>query len=685
MRVLLLVTVLLLGCVPKPVPVPWVGQIHVRGPEPTGRDPLGDPDLPPLRPTAPDTPTQARRTSLLARDVVTHRNSHWWQFAPGGTLIEKRPLLEEGRLDEDVERLRVWFADHGWADAKITWAPVHANATWLMNRQHTRFIDITFTVDPGPREVLSHADLFGARSLPLPVQRALVRGLPPAKAATSPARRREVLAALHATLENAHWPLARVWVEVAGPVEARVERYHVEPGETPPIGALTIAGTSMLHTRLLSEHANRVSHRGKPWFGDHLRWLARQIEAHPEVVSVTIQPEVALAADGSLPWTLRVVEAPHNSRRFTTSLSTSGALLALGFGVDWAHRGIGGGFASVSGVSRLGYRFFEGNGAAFFTGAQHGPATDHRVEIEVAPLPIYRVSLFASAFGALDTYRGYFQVRALGEAGLRWRPNPRLSFGVSYRGGYVWELAWPWQADEFARGFSPKSQGGLGLTDHNDLHALVLALAYDSTEHARLSTKGVKLALEGIPVGLTNGTPYHRLEGSLVWYASAVPDRLVLVPRLAFGFNETSDDGDQDGMLVNRFFLGGSGSMRGWGYHRLGPPGSPGTKGEVLPGGDAMLYASLEARFRLHPDLYLGTFFDVGRTWEAVSDHVVDGAVVQRGIHLQDLQPVAGVGGVGRTPLGGLEAWVGFQLLKDTLLEPEPSPVAFQFVLTAGW
>jgi hypothetical protein len=75
----------------------------------------------------------------------------------------------------------------------------------------------------------------------------------------------------------------------------------------------------------------------------------------------------------------------------------------------------------------------------------------------------------------------------------------------------------------------------------------------------------------------------------------------------------------------------------------------------------------------------------VGRTWEAVTDHVDGGAVVQRGIHLQDLQPVAGVGGVGRTPLGGLEAWVGFQLLKDTMLDPEPSPVAFQFMLTAGW
>ncbi len=685
MRVLLLVTVLLLGCVPKPVPVPWVGQIHVRGPSPTGRDPLGDPDLPPLKPASADTPTQARRTSLLARKVVTHRNSHWWQFAPGGTLIEKRPLLDKALLDEDVDRLKRWFTDEGWADATISWAPVHANATWLMNRQHTRFIDITFTVDPGPREVLAHADLFGAKALPLPVQHALARAMPPSKTATSASHRRDVLAKLRATMENAAWPLARVWVEVAGPVEARVERYHVDPGETPPIGALKIVGATVLDTRLLGQHASRVSHAGKPWFGDHLRWLARQIEAHPEVASVTMEPGSKLAPDGSLPWTMRIVEAPRDSRRFTTSLSTSGALLALGFGAEWSHRGIGGKFASVSGVSRVGYRFFEGSGDGFFTGAQHGPATDHRVEIEVAPLPIYRVSIFASAFGALDTYRGYFQARAFGEGGFRWRPSPRLSFGVSYRGGYVWEFGWPWQADAFARGFSPKSAGGLGLADHNDLHALVIAMAYDSTERARLSTKGVMIGLEGIPIGLTNGVQYHRLAGDLVWYASAVPDRLVLVSRLSFGFNETPDDGDQDGMLINRFFLGGSGSMRGWGYHRLGPPGSPGAKGEVLPGGDAVLYASLEARFRLHPDLYLGTFFDVGRTWEAVNDHVDGGAVVQRGIHLQDLQPVAGVGGVGRTPLGGLEAWVGFQLLKDTMLDPEPSPVAFQFMLTAGW
>lgn len=681
----ILVVLLVSGCVPKPVPVPWVGQVHVRGPAPTGRDPLGDPDLPPLKPAKADTVSRARQTAFVARQVITHRQSHWWQFVPLLSFIEKRPYLDAARLDEDADRLRTWLADQGWGEAQVSWAPVQANASWLMNRQHTRFVDITFTVVPGPREVLDHADLFGAKGLPSAVRTALAKVMPDPRSATSPTRRQAVLDALRQVLEDARWPLARTWVEVAGPVEARVERFHVEPGDTPPLGPATVTGTRVLRAAPLERAVAKLSDPGEPWSGAHLHWIARQLEAHPEITSATVEPGTTPDATGALPWTLRIVEAPRDTRDFTTSLSTSGALLGLGAGVDWAHRGIGGGFATVSGVSRVGYRFFDGPGGQFFAAAQHGPATDHRVVLEGAPFPVYRVSLFGSAFGALDTYRGYFQVRALGEAGLRWRPNPRLAFGLFYRGGKVWHFAWPWQTGEFAEGFAPKSEGGLGLRRENDLHAVVLRVDYDSTNHGRLSTRGVKLGLEGVPYGLASGNPWHRLSGDLAWFASAVPERVVLVTRLAFGLNETNDDGDQDGILANRFFLGGAGSMRGWGFQRLGPPGAPGLKGAVMPGGDAMLYASLEARFRAHPDLYFGTFFDVGRTWESVTDRRVDGRVVQRGIHLGDLQPVAGLGVISRSPIGGLELWVGFHLRKESQLDGDPPPVGLQLMLNTGW
>ena len=62
-------------------------------------------------------------------------------------------------------------------------------------------------------------------------------------------------------------------------------------------------------------------------------------------------------------------------------------------------------------------------------------------------------------------------------------------------------------------------------------------------------------------------------------------------------------------------------------------------------------------------------FGDVGRTWDAVTDQVSGtGEVLQRGVHLSDLQPVAGVGATARTPLGGLVAYAGVRLAPDDYL-----------------
>jgi outer membrane protein assembly complex protein YaeT len=104
--------------------------------------------------------------------------------------------------------------------------------------------------------------------------------------------------------------------------------------------------------------------------------------------------------------------------------------------------------------------------------------------------------------------------------------------------------------------------------------------------------------------------------------------------------------GTEDIPLIRRFFVGGSGSVRGYPYQRLGPLDE---QGKPL-GGEAMAEASLELRFPLFGELGGVVFADAGNAWSNLSTEI--GA----------LRFTGGVGLRYQTPVGPLRADVGYQL-----------------------
>ena len=102
--------------------------------------------------------------------------------------------------------------------------------------------------------------------------------------------------------------------------------------------------------------------------------------------------------------------------------------------------------------------------------------------------------------------------------------------------------------------------------------------------------------------------------------------------------------------LVERFFLGGRSTVRGYEQDTLGPKGSDGTP----TGGNAFLAANIELRTYLGKDIGLVAFLDGGNVWVNIND-----------INLS-FKYTSGIGLRYSTPVGPLRVDYGYKLNRET-------------------
>jgi len=134
-----------------------------------------------------------------------------------------------------------------------------------------------------------------------------------------------------------------------------------------------------------------------------------------------------------------------------------------------------------------------------------------------------------------------------------------------------------------------------------------------------------------------NGTLYHELSRPFVLAAA-----LRFGIAHAWGSSEILP-------LVERFFLGGRNTVRGYAQDTLGPRGSAGNP----TGGNAFVETNLELRTSLGKGIGVVTFLDSGNVWQKVGD--IDGS----------LKHAVGVGLRYNTPVGPLRVDYGYKLKKE--------------------
>jgi translocation and assembly module TamA len=261
-------------------------------------------------------------------------------------------------------------------------------------------------------------------------------------------------------------------------------------------------------------------------------------------------------------------------------------------------------------------------------------------------------------FVSLEGQRGVEQAYAFWGAdlalGMVWQPSAPLSVRFGYHLG-VSRFDSPWALTQ------AQEAGAFGCPVTCHLSYVEQLFQWDKRDNPIEPKHGYTLGLQlrevGGPLGGA-GSLMQVMPQVRAYFTPEALERWTLAGRLLFGASlHTSDEPVP---IPLRFFSGGAQSMRGFGYHRLSPmlvvprEASGGNAGGTVPvGGDGLLEASVELRFRLNANLTLATFVDAGAvTQDRLSFHPGDLA--------DELQWALGVGARYRTPLGPLRldlAW----------------------------
>ncbi|HEX6661754.1 MAG TPA: BamA/TamA family outer membrane protein, partial [Sphingomicrobium sp.] len=198
----------------------------------------------------------------------------------------------------------------------------------------------------------------------------------------------------------------------------------------------------------------------------------------------------------------------------------------------------------------------------------------------------------------------------------------QLAGNVERQSNFIWQKKWTWTyGGEFLatdeRGVFDLS--GIKATRTFLIAALPLSLGYDGSDSLLDPTRGFRLSGRVSPeISFHNGRrSYARVQFDASAY-KPLTDRIVAAGRVRLG--TILGAGVFDMAPSRRFYSGGGGSVRGYGYQRLGPQDVDGDP----VGGRGLAEFALETRIRLKQfggNFGIVPFFDGGSlTTEALPD-----------------------------------------------------------------
>jgi translocation and assembly module TamA len=380
-----------------------------------------------------------------------------------------------------------------------------------------------------------------------------------------------------------------------------------EGGPMAPVGTVGVTGEKAVRPDFI-ERYSRLN-KGDRYSPEALKKAGDRLRALGVFSSVTIHEADELAGDGSLPMTIEVSEGKQRYLGIGAQYSTID-----GFGVNgyWGHRNLFGaaeGLRIEGAVGRLGdaTRIGDLDFSAGVTFTKPG-----------AFVP--SATLIASVLAKTDNPDAYNAKLVTASLGLAYELNDQDTITGS---GQV-----SWEKDDDAFGTNTYLTFSLPLQYDRDRRDNKL----DPTEGYRAMAR-VTPSYEAY-----NGTFFSGFEGSISGYQGiGAEDRIVLAGKVSAGFLLGADNLENI-PATRRFFAGGGGSVRGYGYQEI----SPYNADNRATGGASYMTASFETRVRVTEKIGVVPFIDVG----AVSADVAP--------DFSDIRTGVGVGIRYATPFGPL-------------------------------
>jgi outer membrane protein assembly complex protein YaeT len=581
----------------------------------------------------------------LSHVMATHASS-WMPWAA-------RQYFNQADFETDLDRLRTYYEDRGYPDARIAGVDLAFNDA-------RDAVAITITIDEGAPTVVDDVRVTGLDALP---DRLRARFEPPAIAIGRP-RDRAVVEAERQRLADWLRDRGYAYGEAAATETAGAEAGHLvitlaaTPGPRTVFGPITLVGPHTLSDRVITRE---LSFRPGQVYRESLVAQSERRLARLQIlrfVNVQARPPAG-AHITTIPVQVVVSENPPRRLELGAGYGSEDRLRAS---AGWSHLNV---FGNAS--------QFEADGK--------WSSIDRGVRASFSQPYLYRrgLGLDASAT-SWWTHEETYDSRAYGgRIGASYRFARRRRRAARAPGdvlsvAYVHEyLRYGIHEDALddignfdeliALGLDPVTGEGRGTNaaiavdfTHNDVDSVA-----DPT-----AGYGVSLHTEIARPALGGTFRYSEYVGEARGYVP-IGDAVVVAGRARYGTLAAADDAAVP--FSARYFLGGSTSLRGWGRYEVAPLSNG------LPiGGRTILDGSAELRVAIRSGIGLVGFLDAG--------NVFAGSWAGRG----PLRSDAGVGLRYRTPVGVVRADLGVQInrVPGLIVNGEPEHRFWRLHLSIG-
>ena len=567
--------------------------------------------------------TQAIKAEELKAIIATRQGG----FLPWS----RKRYFDRPEFDRDVKRIEAYYADRGFPSAKVVDLDIGLNA-------NGNKVDITVEIAEGEPVIVEDISFEGLESIPadhlerLPDQVPIKAGNP---------RDQKLILASHdlvvAELRDHGFPYGTVNVaERPGSTPLRVKLAVVsDTGPKAAFGAISIEGIASVHEEVIRREL--AFKEGDLYQISRITESQRRIYGLELFQFANITPRLPEDRSPNVPVNVTVAEGKH--RRL---------LLAGGFGseekargrITWRHVNFGG--AARTGETEAKMSSLEqGVRASFVEPYLLQPGLSLRLSGSTwwSREPIYESR---SSGGRISLSKDFSRAGVGADRGVR--NHLSISLVREYEDYSISEaaLADPTFREELiALGLDPDTGRGTGT-----LSAFEVDFERNTSSQPLNPRQGYSISghLESAGSLLGGSFSYNELHGEVRTYLELGP-RLVWASRARSGTLAGSDGAQIP--FYKRYFVGGSGSVRGWGRYQV----SPLSPGGLPIGGRTMMEVSTEARFGIRGKLSGVVFVDGGNVWRDPWD-----------VQLSDLRWAAGPGIRYDTPIGPMRFDLGLQL-----------------------